>query len=250
VKHIAIAALLAGCVAFPMAGSVQAQPGHEGHNHPPATPPASAKPKETLSGPKSGVRQPAPKNEATTAALTPTPAAAGVDSLPILEKVVARDSSRFDALYRLGILYLDRDRIPEAMRVLARANQLEPRNVGVLVNLGAAEDAQGRSAEAQRYYRQALELSPEDSIATCRLASSLYAQSKYGESVDLLRSLITSKPNSHCAYFTLGVAFADAGIYRDAIRMWRKVVELAPRSPEAASATESIDVLEKFIRTQ
>jgi hypothetical protein len=29
--------------------------------------------------------------------------------------------------------------------------------------------------------------------------------------------------------------------------MWRKVVELAPTSPEAISANESIDVLEKFV---
>ena len=44
------------------------------------------------------------------------------------------------------------------------------------------------------------------------------------------------------------MAFADAGIYRDAIRMWKKVVELAPGSPEAVSAQESIDVLEKFVQ--
>jgi len=43
------------------------------------------------------------------------------------------------------------------------------------------------------------------------------------------------------------VAFADAGIYREAIRMWRKVVEIAPDSPEAASARESIEVLQKFV---
>jgi hypothetical protein len=55
-------------------------------------------------------------------------------------------------------------------------------------------------------------------------------------------------PGSYCAYFTLGVAFADAGIYRDAIRMWQKVVELAPGSPEALSAQESITVLQKFVQ--
>ena len=30
--------------------------------------------------------------------------------------------------------------------------------------------------------------------------------------------------------------------------MWRKVIELAPTSPEANSAKESIDVLEKFVK--
>src|SRR5262249_23092241 len=127
--------------------------------------------------------------------------------------------------------------------------QLEPKHVGALINLGAAYDAGAQPDKAQTYYHEALELAPGDSIATCRLASSLYAKSDYAESIRLLRELIATKPRSHCAYFTLGVAFADAGIYRDAIRMWKKVVELAPDSPEAVSARESIDVLEKFIKT-
>ena len=68
--------------------------------------------------------------------------------------------------------------------------------------------------------------------------------------MDLLRDLVAKQPKSHCAYFTMGVAFADAGLYRDAIRMWKKVVELSPASPEAQSAKESIDVLERFLAGQ
>jgi cytochrome c-type biogenesis protein CcmH/NrfG len=64
----------------------------------------------------------------------------------------------------------------------------------------------------------------------------------------MLRDVIKKRPQAYCAYFTLGVAFADVGLYRDAIRMWRKVVEIAPTSAEAVSARESIEVLEKFIQ--
>jgi len=172
---------------------------------------------------------------------------APVDSLGMLETAVARDSSKFENLFDLGLMYLDRDRPLEASRVLARANQLRPKDVRVLVNLGAAYDAAGRTGEAQERYRKALEMSPGDSVASCRLASSLYAQGKQADAIDLLREVIREKPRSHCAYFTMGVAFADAGIYREAIRMWKKVVEIAPGSAEAASARESIEVLEKFV---
>ena len=172
------------------------------------------------------------------------------DSLGLLERAVARDSSKADNLYRLGVLYLDRDRIDEAVRVLTRANKVRPKHVPTMVNLGAALDAANQADHAQTLYRQALVISPDDTVANCRLASSLYAQTKYGEAVNLLRQLVALSPNSHCAYFTLGVAFADAGIYRDAIRMWKKVVELAPSSPEAVSSRESIDVLEKFLKGQ
>ena len=175
------------------------------------------------------------------------PAAAPIDTLGTLERAVAKDSTKFDNLYRLGIMYLDRDRVSEAIRVLAKANQVKPKDTKTMVNLGAAFDAAGQSAEAQKWYEKALVIAPHDSIAGCRLASSLYSQGKYQESMDRLRGLIAEHPNAYCAYFTLGVAFADAGIYKDAIRMWQKVVQIAPDSPEAASAKESMDVLDKYV---
>ena len=172
-----------------------------------------------------------------------------VDSLGLLERAVAKDSSKFDNLYKLGVMYLDRDKSVEAVKVFTKAVVLRPNDVKALVNLGAAQDAAGHAELAQGYYRQALKSAPGDSVAMCRLASSLYASAKTGEAVDLLRQVIKNKPSSYCAYFTLGVAFADAGIYRDAIRMWRKVIALAPQSPEAVSATESIEVLERYVKS-
>jgi tetratricopeptide (TPR) repeat protein len=173
--------------------------------------------------------------------------AAAPDSLKLLEQAVAKDSTKYDNLLALGAMYLDRDRPLEAQRVLLKANQTRPKSLKVLVNLGAAYDASGDATSAQKYYREALTVSPGDELATCRLASSLYAQAKQSDAVQLLRDMIREKPKAYCAYFTMGVAFADAGIYREAIRMWKKVVELAPDSPEAASARESIDVLQKFV---
>jgi tetratricopeptide (TPR) repeat protein len=173
-----------------------------------------------------------------------------VDSLGLLEHAVAKDSTKFDNLYRLGVMYLDRDRVNEAIRVLLKARSLKPKNNKVLVNLGAAYDAAGQPAQAQTYYKEALQISPGDSVATCRLASSLYSQANYKEAMRLLRSMIGKGTGAYCAYFTLGVAFADAGIYRDAIRMWKKVIEIAPESAEANSAKESIEVLEKFVNSK
>ena len=172
---------------------------------------------------------------------------AGVDTLAMLEKAVAKDSTKFDNLYKLGVLYLDKEDMAKAAQVLAKADQVKPKQLKVLVNLGVALDALGKSNDAQERYQAALVASPGDSVAMCRLASSFYAQGKYDDAMKALRQVIRDKPTSHCAYFTMGVAFADAGLYRDAIRMWKKVIELQPSSPEAVSAKESIEVLEKFL---
>ena len=176
-------------------------------------------------------------------------APAALDSLGLLERAVARDSSKFDNLFRLGVMYLDHDNAEKAAQVFLKAQQIKPNDVPVLVNLGVAFDALGR-VEAQSYYQKALKIAPDDVIAGCRLASSLYSRANYQEAMNVLREIIAKHPDTHCAYFTLGVAFADAGIYRDAIRMWKKVVDLAPTSPEAVSARESIEVLERFIKGQ
>jgi tetratricopeptide (TPR) repeat protein len=168
-----------------------------------------------------------------------------VDSLTLLEKTVARDSSVRN-ISRLAVMYLDRDRPSDAIGLLSRAITRWPNDAKLLVNLGAAFDASGDAESAQNAYHKALTAAPGDSLASCRLAGSLYASGKHQEAVDLLRGVIEHRPGAFCAYYQLGVAFADAGIYRDAIRMWKKVVELAPGSPDAVSAQESIDVLQKF----
>ena len=174
---------------------------------------------------------------------------ATVDSLDLLTKAVARDSSKWDNLYKLGLMLMDRDRPLDAQRVLIKASHVRPGHVPTLVNLGASYDALGQAAQAQASYNEALKIAPEDTVANCRLASSLYSTGDYGKAIDILRSLIVRNPNAYCAYFTLGVAFADAGIYRDAIRMWEKVVAIAPTSPEALSAKESIDVLQRVLQS-
>jgi tetratricopeptide (TPR) repeat protein len=223
-------------------------PAAPGATSPAPTPPAAV-PVQISTAPDTSHATAAPKATDSTPAVTSIKPA-GPDSLALLERAVARDSSKFDNLYRLGVMYLDRDRVSEATRVLLKAHHLKPKNHRVLVNLGAAFDAAGQPATAQTYYREALTVSPGDSVATCRLASSLYAQANYKEAMKLLRAMIgTTGTGAYCAYFTLGVAFADAGIYRDAIRMWKKVIEIAPNSPEANSARESIDVLQKFVKS-
>jgi Flp pilus assembly protein TadD len=172
------------------------------------------------------------------------------DSLGMLEHAVAKDSTKFDNLYRLGIMYLQREKNAEAAQVFAKANQVKPKNVKVLVNLGVALDNLNRADAAQAQYRQAIAVSPQDSIANCRLAASVYAQGRYSDATALLREMIAKQPRWSCAYFTMGVAFADAGLYRDAIRMWKKVIELEPNSPEAQSAKESVEVLEGVLKGQ
>jgi len=165
-----------------------------------------------------------------------------VDSLAIIERAVAADSS-FENLYRLGIAYLDRDRAFEAVQIFEKCTHREPENVKAWVNLGAAHDAMGHGPQARVAYRQALEMKRNDEIALCRLSASLYASNQRGDAMDTLRLALQEHPESYCAYFTLGVAFADAQMFREAVRAWEKVTQYGKGTPEAQAAEESINSL-------
>jgi Flp pilus assembly protein TadD len=169
------------------------------------------------------------------------------DSLPRLEAAVRKDSTNVKALYKLGIAYLDRDRPIDATNQFQRAVRYKPDYVEAWVNLGAAEDANGHGGQARTSYRQALTLRPNDEIALCRMASSFYAAGIKDSCMGVLRDILKKNENASCAYFQLGVSFADASMFKEAIRVWQKVVDLAPKSPEAESATESIKLLKEYL---
>lgn len=176
------------------------------------------------------------------------PASAAADTLRALQVAADKDTTNFEKNYRYGVGLLDADRALEAVRAFDRATRAKPKEVKAWVNLGAAYDAIGHGDQARQQYRMALSVSPEDEIALCRLGASLYAGNSRAAAMDTLRLTLKRHPKSYCAYFTMGVAFADAQIYQEAIRCWEKVVELAPTSPEAASAKESIATLKELLK--
>lgn len=193
--------------------------------------------------------KPASKTKSSTVVTSaPSGAQAGTDTLKTLEAAVAKDSMSFDKNYRLGVAYLDRDRAVDAVRAFERCVKVRPKEVKAWVNLGAAYDAIGKGDLARQQYRVALSVNPQDEIALCRLGASLYAGGFRPSAMDTLRLALQRHPGSYCAYFTMGVAYADAQIYNEAIRCWQKVVDLAPDSPEAISAKESISTLKDLLK--
>src|SRR5215831_16465220 len=91
---------------------------------------APATAKTAPATPKPAASKPASSKSTGTTAKTAE--AAPVDSLARLEKMVAKDSSNFDNLYQLGVMYLDKERTPEAQHVLTKAVSIRPKDVKAL----------------------------------------------------------------------------------------------------------------------
>jgi tetratricopeptide (TPR) repeat protein len=71
-----------------------------------------------------------------------------------LEEEVARTPDDAEALSDLGVLYLRRDSVRQAARVLAQAYDYEPEDAQTLYFLGLAREKQGRVQDALALYQQ------------------------------------------------------------------------------------------------
>ncbi len=165
-----------------------------------------------------------------------------------LKAKLAQDATDYQAAEDLGNLYYDQGKREDAEASYRQAIKIKPDFVPALVNLGVVLNEGAKSDDAVKYFDQALALKPNDITALCNKGQALYALRKYAEAVGLYLQAIKDDDKSQLAHYWLGVAFADAGIYREAILEWQKVVAIDPKTDNASTAKEGIDVLQQLLK--
>lgn len=147
-----------------------------------------------------------------------------------LLKALEQDSAHAPSYNSLGALYLEMDRVNEAMTNFQKSIELNPEQPAAYCNLGRALlmkerlnealqhfqraleldaryapahffegivlDKQGASEEAIRHWRKALELNPDYAEPHHSLGNVLYAQGKRAEALSHWRESIRLQPNS------------------------------------------------------
>ncbi len=81
----------------------------------------------------------------------------------ILQELIKRQPSSFDARYRSGVLYLQEKNFPRATLTLKEAVRLQPNSAEAFFMLGQAEEAQYHYSDAQKAYAQALHFATDNS---------------------------------------------------------------------------------------
>ena len=91
--------------------------------------------------------------------------AQGVASMPEVQAAISKakeEPSDFNAQMKAAELFYQIQRFDEALNYLKRANQLQPDNYEVIVNLGNANFDAGKFEEAEKWYSVALVKKTED----------------------------------------------------------------------------------------
>jgi tetratricopeptide (TPR) repeat protein len=129
------------------------------------------------------------------------------------------------ALNNLGIVFLQRGQLDEAISRLQAAIDLRPENGPAQNNLAKALLQKGRIAEAMVHYRKFLEIEPTNVEARNILGTALIQQGRVKEAIGQWQEALAIEPENGNAASNLAWVFATCP--DDSIRDGRQAVELA-----------------------
>lgn len=137
----------------------------------------------------------------------------------------------------------------EAIPVLLRAIEENPRDVRARLNLGLAYEMIESPGDAEAAYRDALRIDPSFVEALNNLGAILRDSGQLEEAIALLRRAIEQRPGFASAYLNLALALEDIGDDDGALEAYRSVIRLAPRDPTSRTNLSMI-LLERGEREQ
>jgi tetratricopeptide (TPR) repeat protein len=150
------------------------------------------------------------------------------DSETLFTHALAVTSNNDVALNNLGIIFLDKGQLDEAISNLQAAVDLRPENAPAHDNLAKALLKKGQVAEAMVQYRKFLELEPANVEARNTLGTALIQQGHVREAVDQWHDALAAQPENGNAASNLAWVFATCP--EDSIRDGTRAVELGERA--------------------
>jgi len=150
------------------------------------------------------------------------------DSETLFTHALAVTSNNDVALNNLGIIFLDKGQLDDAISKLEAAIDLRPENAPAHDNLAKALLKKGQVAEAMVHYRKFLELEPANVEARNTLGTALIQQGHVREALDQWQEALALQPENGNAASNLAWVFATCP--EDSIRDGTRAVELAEKA--------------------
>jgi protein O-mannosyl-transferase len=132
------------------------------------------------------------------------------------------------ALNNLGIIFLDKGQLDDAISKLQAAIDLRPENAPAHDNLAKALLKKGQVAEAMIHYRKFLEIEPENVEARNTLGTALIQQGHVEEAIDQWQAALALQPDNGNAASNLAWVFATCP--DNSIRDGARAVELGEKA--------------------
>ena len=150
------------------------------------------------------------------------------DSETLFTHALAVTSNNDVALNNVGIIFLDKGQLDDAISKLRAAIDLRPENGPAHDNLAKALLKKGQVAEAMVHYRKFLEIEPDNVEARNTLGTALIQQGHVKEAIDQWQDALARQPDNGNAASNLAWVFATCP--EDSIRDGARAVELGEKA--------------------
>ena len=150
------------------------------------------------------------------------------NSETLFTHTLAVTSNNDVALNNLGIIFLDKGQLDDAISKLQAAINLRPENAPAHDNLAKALLKKGQVAEAMVHYRKFLELEPASVEARNTLGTALIQEGHVREAIDQWQEALAIQPENGNAASNLAWVFATCP--EDSIRDGTRAAELGERA--------------------
>lgn len=154
-------------------------------------------------------------------------------AIALIERSLEIDPRRADWHSNLAIVRRDRLELDEAAVTCRRAIALEPEHANAHNNLGVILRAQGRPVEAEAAYRAAIRANPQHLDAYTNLGILLEGQKRTHEAAACFCKVITLRPKHPEARRQLALAHCALGEVDKAVRIFEEWLEEEPGNPIA-----------------
>jgi Flp pilus assembly protein TadD len=141
------------------------------------------------------------------------------------EAALARSPESAAAHNGLGLLAIDGERPPDAVREFERATALDSTNASYWTNLGNARRATGDRSGAEQAYKRAVDLDARTVDALNGLGVLLVEANRAPEAVAWFERAVAARPDFVEARLNLGIALQTAGDPSRAQAAYRAVLE-------------------------
>jgi len=135
--------------------------------------------------------------------------------------------------FNLGRLYVESDRLEEAVRAFDRAIEAEPALRKAHVARAQALRRLDRKAEAAEAFELALELKPEDAELRVELAGLYRELDRFDLAEQHLERVVIDRPRLASAWNARGIVQAQQGRDEEAIASYDRAIELDPEGTAA-----------------
>jgi tetratricopeptide (TPR) repeat protein len=153
------------------------------------------------------------------------------------QRALQDDPESAEALYGLGSVYLQQQKLKEARDSFERVLKLQSSYPGTIPNawnnLGILSAREGNTAAAIEFFQRALQIDPAHLIALLNLGNAYRQRKEWGEAKKALQRAFDVGPNDPEVNYSLGMVCAQLEESDRAHEYLKRAIELRPVYPEA-----------------